>query len=75
MLGKNRRTTILVITGRKDRFRNLGKSITTAATELNNETESLLNTNDQGQESSDYNSLSNKLNVKVFIFDSDSSYQ
>ena len=82
MLGKNRKTAILVVTDRKTRFNRLAKLSTRAAAGVTNKTATLLEglpcksiTNDRGQEFSDHEALAKKLNVKVYFCDPYSSYQ
>jgi IS30 family transposase len=82
MLGKNRKNAILVLTDRKSRFNRFSKLNRRLAPGVTNRTISLLRglpcrsiTNDRGQEFSDHQRLSGKLDVGVYFCDPYSSYQ
>jgi IS30 family transposase len=82
MLGKNRKTAVLVLTDRKTRFNRLAKLNRRLAPKVTRQTVNLLKglpcrsiTNDRGQEFSDHKKLAQKLNVQVYFCDPYSSYQ
>ena len=82
MLGKNRKTAILVLTDRKTRFNRFAKLNRRLASGVTHKTIALLAgfpcrsiTNDRGQEFSDHEKLSRKLRVGVYFCDPYSSYQ
>jgi IS30 family transposase len=82
MIGKNRKNAILVLTDRKTRFNRFSKLNRRLAPQVTNRTISLLKglpcrsiTNDRGQEFSDHERLSGKLDVSVYFCDPYSSYQ
>ena len=82
MLGKDRKTSVLVVTDRKSRFNKFRKLDRKKAKTVTKETIVALEgmpvrslTNDRGQEFSDHESCSSKLGVTVYFCDPYSSYQ
>lgn len=82
MLGKNRKTGVLVITDRKSRFNKFKKLNRRLASGVTNETIKALKglpiqsiTNDRGQEFADHERCAKKLNVKIYFCEPYSSYQ
>ena len=82
MLGKNRKTAILVITDRKSRYNRFSKLNRRLAPNITRRTVKLLEgfpcrsvTNDRGQEFSNHKQLAAKLEVPVYFCDPYSSYQ
>lgn len=82
MLGKDRKTGVLVITDRKSRFNKFRKLNRRTAPKVTKETISALKglpiksiTNDRGQEFSDHQRCAKKLNVQIYFCDPYSSYQ
>lgn len=82
MLGKDRKTGVLVITDRKSRFNKFRKLNRRAAPKVTKETITALKglpmrsiTNDRGQEFSDHQRCAKKLNVQIYFCDPYSSYQ
>jgi len=82
MLGKNRRASVLVVTDRKSRFNKFRKLNRKKAKTVTKETITALKglpvesiTNDRGQEFSDHEACSGKLEVKIYFCDPYSSYQ
>lgn len=82
MLGKNRKTGVLVITDRKSRFNKFRKLDRRTAHNVTNETIKALKglpiksiTNDRGQEFSDHQRCAKKLKVNIYFCDPYSSYQ
>lgn len=82
MLGKNRKTAVLVITDRKSRFNKFRKLNRRLSAKVTNETVKALRglpvksiTNDRGQEFSDHERCAKKMKVKIYFCDPYSSYQ
>lgn len=82
MLGKDRKTGVLVITDRKSRFNKFRKLNRRLAPKVTKETITALKglpvksvTNDRGQEFSDHERCAKKLNVQIYFCDPYSSYQ
>jgi IS30 family transposase len=82
MLGKDRKTGVLVITDRKSRFNKFRKLNRRTAPKVTKETITALKglpkesmTNDRGQEFSDHERCAKKLNVQIYFCDPYSSYQ
>ena len=82
MLGKNRKTGVLVITDRKSRFNKFRKLNRRLAPKVTRETIKALKglpvksiTNDRGQEFSDHERCSKKMRVQIYFCDPYSSYQ
>jgi IS30 family transposase len=82
MLGGDRKACVLVITDRKSRFNKFRKLNRRFSQKVTKETITALNglpvrsiTNDRGQEFSDHEKCSKKLNVKIYFCDPYSSYQ
>jgi IS30 family transposase len=82
MLGKDRKTGVLVITDRKSRFNKFRKLNRRTAPKVTKETITALKglpiksiTNDRGQEFSDHQRCAKKLNVQIYFCDPYSSYQ
>jgi IS30 family transposase len=82
MLGKNRKTAVLVITDRKSRFNKFRKLNRRLAPKVTHETMKALQglpvksiTNDRGQEFSDHERCAKKMKVKIYFCDPYSSYQ
>jgi transposase, IS30 family len=82
MLGKNRKTGVLVMTDRKSRFNKFRKLSRRLAPMVTNETIKALKglpvksiTNDRGQEFSDHERCAKKMKVKIYFCDPYSSYQ
>jgi IS30 family transposase len=82
MLGKDRKTGVLVITDRRSRFNKFRKLNRRVATKVTKETIHALRdlpvksiTNDRGQEFSDHEKCSRKMKVQIYFCDPYSSYQ
>ncbi len=82
MLGKDRKTGVLVITDRKSRFNKFRKLNRRQAPKITKETIKALKglpvksiTNDRGHEFSDHERCSKKMKVKIYFCDPYSSYQ
>lgn len=82
MIGKNRKTGILVITDRKSRFNKFRKLNRRHAPKVTQETIKALKglpvktiTNDRGQEFSDHQRCAKKMKVEIYFCDPYSSYQ
>lgn len=82
MLGKDRKTGVLVITDRKSRFNKFRKLNRRQAPKITKETMKALQglpvqsiTNDRGHEFADHKSCSKKMKVKIYFCDPYSSYQ
>jgi transposase, IS30 family len=82
MLGKNRKTGVLVITDRKSRFNKFRKLNRRFAPKVTQETMKALKglpvksiTNDRGQEFSDHERCAKKMKVQIYFCDPYSSYQ
>lgn len=82
MLGKDRKTGILVITDRKSRFNKFRKLNRRVAPKVTQETIKALKglpiksiTNDRGQEFADHQNCAKKLKVQIYFCDPYSSYQ
>jgi IS30 family transposase len=82
MLGKNRKTAILVMVDRKTRYNRFAKLNRRLAPVVTKKTMALLSgfpcrsiTNDRGQEFSDHQNLAQRLKVGVYFCDPYSSYQ
>lgn len=82
MLGKDRKTGVLVITDRKSRFNKFRKLNRRLAPKVTNETIKALKglpiktiTNDRGQEFSDHQRCAKKMKIKIYFCDPYSSYQ
>lgn len=82
MLGKDRKTGVLVITDRKSRFNKFRKLNRRRAPKITKETMKALQglpvqsiTNDRGHEFADHQSCSKKMKVKIYFCDPYSSYQ
>jgi transposase, IS30 family len=82
MLGKDRKTGVLVITDRKSRFNKFRKLNRRFAPRVTRETIKALEglplksiTNDRGQEFSDHQKCSEKMKIKIYFCDAYSSYQ
>jgi transposase, IS30 family len=82
MLGKDRKTGVLVITDRKSRFNKFRKLNRRIAPKVTQETIKALKdlpvksmTNDRGQEFSDHARCAKKMNVTIYFCDPYSSYQ
>jgi len=82
MLGKDRKTGVLVITDRKSRFNKFRKLNRRLAPKITKETMRALRglpvqsiTNDRGHEFADHQSCSKKMKIKIYFCDPYSSYQ
>jgi IS30 family transposase len=82
MLGKDRKTGVLVITDRKSRFNKFRKLNRKLSPKVTKETVIALNglpvksiTNDRGHEFADHQSCAKKLKIKIYFCDPYSSYQ
>lgn len=82
MLGKDRRTAVLVITDRKSRFNKFRKLNRRLAPKVTKETMAALKglpvrsiTNDRGQEFADHERCAKKMRIKIYFCDAYSSFQ